>query len=228
MYWQEDELTAEIAVPDDIIDVQFAVTGQRIPVDHGYTLGRAIANLLPVSLMQGIGVHIIHVAGSQNGWQRPAHSPHEYLALSRRTKLTIRLPKERAEEVTQTLRGRILDVGGCPLAIGDAKHRCLSKETTLFARYIVDAREQGETELSQWATDALQEIGVRARKMLCGKSTPLWTPDGPILTRSLLLASLSLDDAILLQQWGLGPGREMGCGLFIPHKGVEAVQNPAR
>ena len=30
-------------------------------------------------------------------------------------------------------------------------------------------------------------------------------------------------ESVLLQQQGLGAGRNFGCGLFLPHKGIDAV-----
>jgi hypothetical protein len=64
---------------------------------------------------------------------------------------------------------------------------------------------------------------VRVRKALCGKTTAIDSPGGPIEARSLMLADLTQDESILLQQRGLGPYRQLGCGIFIPHKGIDAV-----
>ncbi|MBV5275414.1 MAG: type I-MYXAN CRISPR-associated protein Cas6/Cmx6, partial [Lamprocystis purpurea] len=47
--------------------------------------------------------------------------------------------------------------------------------------------------------------------------------NGAITTRSLLLAGLKPDESLRLQQQGLGLHRLMGCGIFIPHKGIDAV-----
>jgi hypothetical protein len=43
-----------------------------------------------------------------------------------------------------------------------------------------------------------------------------------LLTRSLLVADLSFDDAVTLQQRGVGEKayKKLGCGLFIAHKTV--------
>ena len=38
-----------------------------------------------------------------------------------------------------------------------------------------------------------------------------------------MLADLSADESLRLQQFGLGPYRYIGCGLFIPYKGIKAV-----
>jgi hypothetical protein len=70
----------------------------------------------------------------------------------------------------------------------------------------------------------LAERGIRVRKALSGKTTELQGPEGPILTRSLMIADLAADESVRLQQEGLGPLRHMGCGIFIPHKGIEAVK----
>jgi hypothetical protein len=69
-------------------------------------------------------------------------------------------------------------------------------------------------------------MDIRVRKALCGKTTALAAPDGPIETRSLMLADLTPEESLRLQQQGLGPHRAMGCGLFIPHKGIAAVHKP--
>ena len=45
-----------------------------------------------------------------------------------------------------------------------------------------------------------------------------------VMTRSLMLAELQPEESIRLQEDGLGPLRHMGCGIFIPHKGIEAVK----
>ncbi len=44
----------------------------------------------------------------------------------------------------------------------------------------------------------------------------------PIITRSLLVADLALEDAVRLQETGIGPHeyKKLGCGLFIAHKTV--------
>jgi hypothetical protein len=38
-----------------------------------------------------------------------------------------------------------------------------------------------------------------------------------------MLADLSAEESVRIQQEGIGPLRHMGCGIFIPHKGIDAV-----
>jgi hypothetical protein len=71
--------------------------------------------------------------------------------------------------------------------------------------------------------DQLRALDIKVRKLLCGRAHALHHPDGDLHTRSVMLADLEADEAIALQQHGIGPHRNMGCGLFIPHKGIKAV-----
>jgi CRISPR-associated protein Cas6 len=143
--------------------------------------------------------------------------------LSHRTKLAIRVPSERRDALQGQLEGVTLDVAGCPLTVVKGKIRPLSKQTTLFSRYVVIPGERDENAFLHWAATELKKIDIRVRKALCGKATPLETPEGPLATRSLMLADLTLEESLRLQQEGIGSHRHMGCGIFIPHKGIDAV-----
>ena len=228
MFWQEDDSETACQVPDDVVDVLFTVDCKRLPVDHSYALSAALRSALPwMADDPAIGVHAVHVAGSQNGWERPEHGTDQHLILSRRTKLTIRVSRERMDALIDELRGANLDVAGCPLTVGEGKIRPLSKETTIFARYVLARARGNEEQFLSWAADELGAMGIHMRKALCGKETPLETPEGILHTRSLMLAGLTQEESVRLQQVGLGPRREMGCGIFIPHKGIDAVTKGA-
>ena len=224
MFWQEDEDSTETLVPDDVVDMLFALECRSIPVDHAHALAQALLQAAPWLNEADVGVHSIHVAGSQNGWERPEHGSAQQLHLSRRTKLCIRVPKQFVAELKSALEGQTVDVAGSALRIGVGKQRLLSRDGTLFARYVAAPAGLDEDGFLRWAADELATLGVRVRKALCGKSTSIDSPDGPIETRSLMLADLTQDESIQLQQRGLGPYRQLGCGIFIPHKGIEAVQ----
>jgi CRISPR-associated protein Cas6 len=224
MFWQEDEDNTETRVPDDIVDMLFALDCRSIPVDHAHALAQALQQAAPWLRDADVGIHSIHVAGSQNGWERPEHGGGQHLHLSRRTKLCIRVPKQAVAELKSALEGQTVDVAGCALRIGVGKQRLLSRESTLLSRYVAGPAGLDEDGFLRWAADELATLGIRVRKALCGKTTAIDTPDGPVETRSLMLADLTQDESILLQQRGLGPYRQLGCGIFIAHKGIEAVQ----
>jgi CRISPR-associated protein Cas6 len=226
MYWQDDKQSGHFEVPGDVVDLLFSIDCRELPVDHAHDLAQAILRAAPwIADEPAIGIHAVHVAGSQNGWERPEHGTGNRLLLSRRTKLTIRAPKHAVERLQQDLRGAALDIGGCRMVVSEAKTRLLSRQGTIFARYVVaeSADESEEAFLARSAAE-LGRMGIRVRRALCGKTYHLATPDGPVATRSLMLADLSPEQSVTLQERGLGPLRRMGCGIFIPHKGIDPVK----
>lgn len=223
MFWQDEEETPEITIPDDVVDVLFTLQCRSIPVDHAHVLSQALLAAVPWLADADAGIHTIHVAGSQNGWERPAHDGDQRLLPSRRTKLGIRTPSERVDDLKGALEGRTLIVADAEVKLGTGKVRTLSAETTLFARYIVAAADEDEDRFLSRIAAELAPRGIKVRKALCGKTQALMTPEGPVLTRSLMLADLSLEEAFALQQYGIGSHQTMGCGIFLPHKGIEAV-----
>ncbi len=42
-----------------------------------------------------------------------------------------------------------------------------------------------------------------------------------------MLADLTPEDSVRVQQRGVGPWRRHGCGLFLPHKGIKPVGKEA-
>ena len=223
MYWTEDNNQTAYTVPDDIVDLTFRISCRCLPVDHAYALSQAIVQALPwLAREERAGIHLIHGAESGHGWQRPEDPDSDVLHLSQRAKLTLRLPKEcvsRAKEIT----GITLKIDGYPLEVGNATVRPLSTLTTLFSRYVVAREEDDETRFIERAADELTQMGVSVGKLLCGKSHVLRTAAERVFTRRLMVADLKIEGSVKLQQQGLGPYRELGCGLFIPHKGIGPV-----
>ncbi|MCU7842846.1 MAG: type I-MYXAN CRISPR-associated protein Cas6/Cmx6 [Candidatus Thiodiazotropha sp. (ex Monitilora ramsayi)] len=218
-FWQEDVDEEQYVVPDNVVDLIFKIKCPTLPVDHAWSLSVAIHQALPwFPDEQQAGLHLVYGADSGNGWERPSDGG-ETLYLSRRTPLILRLPKERVEDAA-ALTGETLDIEGNKMEIGASHTRFLAMSTTLYCRYLVAEPTHSEDEFLQSAVDTLHELNLRFKKVLCGKGTTFATPQDPISTRSLMVAGLSLDDAITLQEQGMGPLRERGFGLFVPHKTV--------
>lgn len=224
MLWQEEEPQKEAAIHQNIVDITFEMNCRCLPTDHAYILSQAIQQALPWFEQEAqAGLHLIHGAESGNGWYRP-DEPEELLYLSRRTKLTLRLPIHRIAEA-QALSGTTLDIAGYSLTLGKTKEKSLNKMPVLFARHIVANSEQDENIFLDEAIAQIQKMGIVCRKALCGKNHRFQMPNGELFTRSLMLADLKSQESITLQQQGLGKGRKIGCGLFVPHKDIKSV-NP--
>jgi CRISPR-associated protein Cas6 len=227
MFWQEDENKQEYRVPDDVQDLLFDIQCRELPVHHIHALSTALLEQLPWLADEPLAaIHEIHLAGSQNGWERPDPELGQKLILSRRTKLTLRLPKHRTAEAGETLKGVTLDIDGHVMTLGKAKSKALSKSSTIFARNLVLEPGEDEDEMAflQRMVAELGERDIKVKKAMPGKTVPIHTPEGPLATRSLMIADLSTDESVALQQQAIGVHRLLGCGIFIPHKGIEAVK----
>jgi len=101
--------------------------------------------------------------------------------------------------------------------------RPLSTITTLFSRYVVTEEDDNEPLFLENTATQLGAMDIKPKKMLPGKMHIIRTPDGDVITRSLMLADLDIDESVRLQEQGIGPHRLMGCGIFIPHKDIREV-----
>jgi len=210
---------------EQIVDAVFAIACPCLPVDHAYALQQAIQEALPWFAEEPqAGLHTVHGAASSSGWMRPEGAD-ALLQLSHRAKLALRLPAHRAQEAA-ALVGRTLQVAGWPLQVEKMTLRPLSRITTLFSRCVVLAADD-ELAFVSAATGELGALGIRAERMVCGRVTPVATPERTYQARSLMLAGLALEQSLLLQRSGLGAGRKFGCGLFIPHKDIADLRSSA-
>lgn len=227
MFWEADEdKTLPYKIPDDVIDINFTFQCKTLPLNHAWSLSKAILKELPwIKDEPTSGIHQIHVAESNNGWIRPDDSEEGALLYpSRRTKLTLRIPKVQIENV-QLLSGKTLDIDGHSLIVGKSKTKELSNAAVIFARHITSHKDEDENSFLTRMYQELKDLtDVSVKKMLCGKSHDIRTPDGIITTRHLMIADLDSVPSIKIQQFGLGKSRELGCGLFLPHKGIKTLK----
>ena len=228
MFWeQEKNESSPYVVPDDVVDLVYNIRCKCLPLDHAYRFSAALRAALPwMDEEAQAGIHLIHGAESGNGWMRPEDTSNEVLHLSRRSRMTLRMPRHRID-AAQALTGQTLDIDGHPLEVGPSRVKLLSTLPTQFARYVVvpeDVDPEDETAFMTAAAAQLRALDIKVRKLLCGRAHALSHPDGQVYTRSVMLADLDVEEAVVLQQQGIGPHRKMGCGLFIPHKGIKAVQ----
>ena len=227
MFWEEEkDENSPYVVPDDVVDITYGIDCKCLPLDHAFSFSNAIRAALPwMDAEQRAGIHLIHGAESGNGWMRPEDTENELLHLSKRSRMTLRVPGHRIADA-EILVGQTLDIDGYALKVGKSKIKLFSTLPTQFARYVVipsSVDQEDESAFMKYAADELQALGIRVRKLLCGRANKLRHPDGDLYTRSVMLADLDVDEAVRLQQQGVGEHRMIGCGLFIPHKGIKAV-----
>lgn len=225
MYWNDEkEKPTGFVVPDDVVDLAFRFKCPVLPLDHAHALSSALLSVLPwLAEESHAGVHLIHGAASGNGWYRPEDPGSEILHLSRRSRMRLRVPSQRLDDARE-LTGKTLDVAGHAIEVGESTVFKLSSLSTLFSRYVITDASLDENDFLQQAAEQLAAQDIPCRKLLGGITHTMQFPDGPVHTRSLMVADLSPDQSVHLQQIGLGPGRNFGCGLFVPHKGIKPVK----
>jgi CRISPR-associated protein Cas6 len=219
--WQEETSDKQPTHSERVVDLAFRISCDCLPVDHTSALSDAIGTLLPWFEDEPLaGLHLIHVAGSQNGWMRP-EGPDEVVYPSKRTRLVLRVPRQRIQD-SRHLTGQTIHIDDYTIEIGEATEKPVKPSDILFSRHILSDKD--ETSFLQWVAETLQNQGLHFKKLLPGKENQLRGPNGPVTTRSLMVADMDLSDSLILQETGIGEGRHFGCGIFIHHKGIKAMK----
>jgi CRISPR-associated protein Cas6 len=223
--WEDDDKKKdEFQVPDNVVDLCFKINCKQIPTMHAWELSQAMFQALPwLEQDAEVGIHQIHGATTGNGWERPPDG--ELMHLSRRAKMNLRVPKDKIEDA-KSLTGQTLDIAGCSVEVGEATVKLLSPIQTIFSRYIIvpeGVSEDDENAFVEWLVEELKQRDIAVRKMLCGIGHSITTPEAEHATRSVMIADLDKPTSLKLQEKGVGEGRHLGCGIFLPHKGIRAV-----
>lgn len=209
--WPDDK--PEVYVPH-MVDLQFDLVGTTIPVDNALLLSDALLRLLPW-LGEDAGTGIQHLKGSET------NSGDASLNINRRTKLFLRVPSARVEDV-QPLVGQSLDLDGHALQIGRFKTRAFSPFGNIYAHFV----DTGSASEEQFVQDVMRELEGHFQircGFICGKQQTLHSASGPIFGYSLMLHGLPPHKSLQIQDEGLGHNRLLGCGIFIPHKSIAPV-----
>lgn len=223
-YWQESGEAEQPQRSGSVVDAAFRIDCGQLPADHAYLLSKAVETLLPWFPGEArAGIHAIHGAESGNGWQRPGDSG--VIHLSRRVRLVLRIPRSRLESCGSLI-GKTLNIADARIFLESVRVRELAPASTLFARRIITEREEKEEVFLDRVNLELAELKVTAPKQLPGRMIRISTPVGDLHARSLMLAELPAADSIRVQECGLGAARSLGCGLFVPHKSISAVNRP--
>ncbi len=222
LFWREaDDSVAGFQIPGDVFDLVFRLRGIQLEIDHASALAMALESHLKAETIERIGVHGVHMADSGNGWNRPLQADTE-MPLSRRARLVIRLHRDDHDEVA-AISDQSFQLGRQQLDIGTSSIRKLSSMGILHSRAVRCDAQQSEPEFLAQAAADLKNLDINVARMICGRSGEIRSKTGPLFTRALLVADLKPEESVRLQQQGLGKDRLLGCGLFVPHRGIDPV-----
>lgn len=217
--WEEEE-QLQIKDTSRMIDVAFKIQCKTLPYDHACDLSKAITSKMPWLLKDKlIGIHTLHGPESGNGWVR---SEKEEIFLSKRTRLVLRISRSDANKAKE-LEGENINVLGNNIKIGKSNTKTFLIVRDLICRCVLCDKEQDEEDFLLDIKKELFTHGVAIKKAICGKAKSITINGKNRFTRSLMIADLSKENSILLQDIGIGDGRIFGCGIFLPHKSIDAV-----
>jgi CRISPR-associated protein Cas6 len=190
------------------LDVAFRLTGQRMPVDHGFSLYGAVSRTLPV-FHQDQDVGMKRVRGRYIG--------DGLLDISPTAELVFRMPISRIGHYLN-LAGKRLDVEGHPLQIGVPNTRALVPAVALYAHLVTTKNGNDPARFETEIGRQLAALDIRGRFDV-GKRRTFQVHGKQVVGYSMLVSELTAEESIALQETGVGGRRKMGCGFFQPWKG---------
>ncbi len=202
---------AAAALPE-MVDVVFAVTGQHLPPDHEWPLFREVARIVPW-ILKTPRAGILPMRGPR--------TPEGGVMITRRSRLVIRLPRDRVCSAS-ALERESVQVGEVSLAIGEGTFRKHLAAATLYSPRVTT----GEADEGRFLAELEQELaalGVRGR-LICGRRVEIESGEGRLTAYPVAVHDLRDVDSLLLQRAGLGRGQPVGCGIFVPHKTITAAE----
>lgn len=186
-----------------IVELQFPVAGQTIPVDHGYALYGAISRLIPaVHEADWLAIDII----------RGKAGPPGTLRIDSTSSLRLRLPEEYLP-LLERLTAEKLELDGHSLLLGYPHVSPLKPESILTARFVTIKGFTEPTPFSAALDRQLEALAVKGETTV-GSRRVVRVGGYVIVGFSVTIGRLTEADSLTLQQKGLGGRRKMGGGFF--------------
>lgn len=194
----------------DLVFPVSATKGCQIKSDYALMLARNVSRALPWWITEpNVGVHPLKGLSACGG----------ALLVGGRAHLTLRVPESRVADCLQ-LSGQEIDLDGM-IRLGVPSSRSLLAHPVVYSGF-VSTGNTDEAGFVEYVKNALSSLGISSQEIV-GKQSTLSAEHGPIVGFSLMVAGLSLEDSVLVQRRGLGLHRSLGCGIFVPHRSINAV-----
>lgn len=192
-------------------EVVFQLSGSSLPRDHAPALAAALCAQWPWLAKEAhVGVHPLRLVAG-NG---------DTAFISARTRLWLRVPEARATDLLAQS-GVDLQVLGHALRLEGPHIRELVPHSTVYAHRVRTASAQ-EADFMAMVNATLADLGIMGQRV-CGRYQLMGDVQAPRHAFSLMLHDLTPEQSLRVQQFGVGPDRLWGYGLFVPHKSAAAV-----
>ncbi len=200
------------ATDRELVDAVFPLHGHAVLRDHAQALREALCVLWPWLETDAMaGIHPLRLVPGNE----------DLALLSQRTRLLLRVRAQRMDELAAPA-GLDLNLQGHALQLGAPHQRALQTHSAMYA-YRVASDSADELVFMAGVEHALAALGITAARV-CGRHQRMGVQGRMLDMFSLMVHELAPQDALLLQQAGLGPHRLLGCGVFVPHKSAAAVR----
>lgn len=196
------------------VDLKFFITGSIIPLNHGYTLYAAICHQFPiVHDLMSLSIH-------------PIKGKPEFpnlLHLTEDSELRLRLPDNQVPLIYR-LAGKTLTLNEHRIRLGLPESRFITPYHQLYSHIVII---RGFDEPDAFLNAAQRQLAQRDIK---GNIKLITKPTGEPIRRTIeikgktlvgygvKITDLNEQDAISLQEEGIGGKHKMGCGVFVPVK----------
>ncbi len=195
----------------DIVDVILDLEASCLPAGHEVALLQEVLRLAPwMAAEPRAGIHPLRGVRGADG----------SLLLSRRTKLVIRMPRDKLCAASN-LEGASLDLAGTPIRIGHGTFRRLEPSATVYSPRVATGDEEESVFLVTLGRE-LDRLAVRGR-LLCGRRTRIARDGRDFAAWGVAVHELSAEHSLVLQRQGLGLMRDLGCGILSPHKTIHTA-----
>jgi CRISPR-associated protein Cas6 len=192
----------------DVVDLVFGLRGRAIALDYADRLWRELSERMPwLAEDDSVGVHPL--AGVSRG------STETYL--TRRARLSLRLRRELCD-AAGALVGAMLDLGGEVEVVGAPSIRMLQSSAVLYSPFVVIGISD-EVQFLTACGEQIAGMGVGGQ-LIAGRARG---GEGGRQGYSLMIHGLKPEHSLHVQRMGLGNERQRGCGIFVPHKSLAAV-----
>lgn len=209
-----------------MIDLSFRISGDSVPLDHGYLLYSSLSKMNPdLHQADWLGIHPINGIPAAPG----------KLGLTQRSRLRFRIPSDNITRLIRLAGKRIaLNYGGrrSSLTIGVPEVYLLEPAADLFSRYVtIKLSETEKTDqppnremFSDAIKSQLEKMNVRGDVWIDDvrdshdreySRRVIHIKQKAIVCYSVYVRNLSDEDSLRLQETGVGGRRRMGCGIFV-------------
>jgi len=201
------------------LELVFPTFGTFLPTDHAYLLYAAMSGIVPQFHDKESKLRFAPITGRG--------IPDGHLHLTEHSSLRVRLPDD-SVRLALPLAGKRLTVGDATVRLGVPAVRTLAPAPALIARLVTFKNAETPESFLATARLKLAELGASGEPQLpihmegerAGepKRRVVRIKGVSIVGYSLIVAELTAEDSLKLQEHGLGGRTQMGCGFFVPMK----------